>query len=341
MRFLGFTLLCLVLCVTGYGALAYLVNPRGDFATNFFPRVVLPDRAERLRLFEDFARKAPPTGLILGSSRSMKLKPSELDQAFGGRFFNFAVTSARVEDYCAIYAWVRQHGIVPRLLIIGLDVEALHSNDQYKDMLNVPELRAAFEGRRLSAVDRLQEMFAKARDMYKLGYAVDVFRSIRLKWKSTPPAYAFESDGYVRFLRAERGRAAVGSAEFAQSISDCAAQYRGMYKEMSALSPRRRGYLEALVRRAQADGARVLIWITPLHPAALSVIANGTSYVELVRQTVAFADSLRDRYHITVADMHDPAAYGAADSPWYDCVHYDEVAARRITAVLRQRQSAE
>ena len=59
-------------------------------------------REAKLRLFEQFARYAPPTGLVLGSSRSIKLKPSDLKKVFGGRFFNFAVTSSTVEDYGSI-----------------------------------------------------------------------------------------------------------------------------------------------------------------------------------------------------------------------------------------------
>jgi hypothetical protein len=103
---------------------------------------------------------------------------------------------------------------------------------------------------------------------------------------------------------------------------------------MNGLSVTRCHYLEALIRRAQADGADVLIWITPVHPEALSIVEHGTAYGQLVEQTASYLDSLRVRYHIDVADLHDPAAYGASGSYWYDCVHYDEPAARRIIAAM-------
>ena len=48
--------------------------------------------------------------------------------------------------------------MTPRHLVIGLDVEALHSDEQYNAMPNVPELRAAFKGKiRHSAVKRIAE----------------------------------------------------------------------------------------------------------------------------------------------------------------------------------------
>jgi hypothetical protein len=41
-RFLFVTLCSLLLCASGYGAFVYLVNPRGEVAPAYFPRVVLP-----------------------------------------------------------------------------------------------------------------------------------------------------------------------------------------------------------------------------------------------------------------------------------------------------------
>ncbi len=334
MRFLSVTLLSLVLCASLYGAFVYIVNPRGEFAPAYFPRVVLPDREAKLRLFEQFAHNAPPTGLVLGSSRSMKLKPSELEKVFGGRFFNFAVTSATVEDYGSIYDWVRQHGVKPRVLVIGLDVEALHSDEQYNAMLNVPELRAAFEGKKgLPELQRITQALRRTKNSYTLGYFVDAMDSIRLKLWPAPARWSFDSDGYVRYLLSEHQRA-TGTFDYSQAMAESAVRYRKTYQANDRLSARRCAYLEDLIRRAQADGARVLVWITPLHPQALPEVERGTPYAQLVEQTAAYLDSLRNRDHIATADLHDPAAFGGSASYWYDCVHYDEPAAQRIIAML-------
>jgi hypothetical protein len=268
----------------------------------------------------------------------MKLKPSDLEKAFGGRFFNFAVTSATVEDYGSIYAWVRQHGVKPRDLVIGLDVEALHSDEQYNAMLNVPELRAAFEGKTgFSIRKRMAQTLKGAKNVYKLGYFLDAMSSIRLKLWPTPARWSFDSDGYVRYLLSEHQRA-TGTFDYPRVMAESAARYRKTYQEMTRLSMRRCAYLEELIRRAQADGARVLVWITPLHPQVLQEVERGTAYAQLVEQTAAYLDSLRKSDRIAAADLHDPVAYGASGSYWYDCVHYDEPAAQRIIARLAGSQ---
>jgi hypothetical protein len=80
----------------------------------------------------------------------------------------------------------------------------------------------------------------------------------------------------------------------------------------------------------------VLVWIPPIHPQALPEVERDTAYRQLVAQTATSLNVLKERYHIAVADLHDPVTYGASGSYWYDCVHYDEPAAQRIVAMLAQ-----
>ena len=53
-----------------------------------------------------------------------------MQAATGFRAFDFAVEGARAEDYLVLYRWVRARGIRPRVVVIGLDVEALHDDDR-------------------------------------------------------------------------------------------------------------------------------------------------------------------------------------------------------------------
>ena len=95
----------LVAVVIAYGLTAYLIDPRGDFAAERFPTVLFDARREKVKSFAKYNEMEPVTGIILGSSRSMKLAGRRLDTATGRRWFNFSVDSARVEDYVAIYNW--------------------------------------------------------------------------------------------------------------------------------------------------------------------------------------------------------------------------------------------
>jgi hypothetical protein len=334
MRFLCGMLLSLAACVLSFGIFAYLTNPRGDFAPSYFPQVVLPDRQTKLQLFQEFATHEPATGLVLGSSRSMKLKPDALNRAFGGRFFNFAVTSATVEDYGSIYSWVRRQGMSPRCLVIGLDLEALHSDDHYELALKVPELRDAFEGRsNVPVTERMARWVSTARSVFSFSYFTDSLQAIALKARPRPPAYSYNSDGYVKYERSEQERLH-GAFDYTKAMTGCAKLYQARYKAMTGLSQRRCKYLEALIRRAQAEGARVIVWLTPLHPDALNEVKRGTAYPQLMAEALDYVELLRVKDHITVVDLHDPVSFGAAGTYWYDCVHYDEPAAERIVAAL-------
>ncbi|MEO8593557.1 MAG: hypothetical protein ABI759_09560 [Candidatus Solibacter sp.] len=336
MKFLSATLLCILGCAAAYGAFVYYVNPRGEFAPAIFPRVLMPDREAKLRLYQDFARRGPATGLVLGSSRSMKLPPPDLNRLFGARFFNFGVTGATVEDFAALYAWARQRGAAPRYVIVGVDVDSLHSDDQYGSTLAVPELRVALEGKAgLTTVERAAFALGQAQDVYKLGYLLDSFHAIGLKFQPVPPRWSFDPDGYVRYRLSEHERA-TNTFDYPKAMGDCAVRYQKRYHEMTGLSTRRRSHLENLVARARHDGAKVILWLTPIHPQTLPDVARGTKYPELLEQTRSFLETLHDRYGASVFDLHDPARYGAAGGYWYDCVHFDEPAAERILAVLAE-----
>ena len=116
-----------------YLAAVRVVDARAKFGDPLkpwlFPTVVINSRTEKMRLFQTCRQAGEITGLVLGSSRAMKLRPADLDRDTGLRFFNFAVDSACAEDYLAIYRWAVAQGARPKLLVLGLDIEALHDND--------------------------------------------------------------------------------------------------------------------------------------------------------------------------------------------------------------------
>src|SRR5687768_13190122 len=116
MRFILHFLAATGLIAGAYASVLVAVDPRADFATGLVPPAILDSRAVKQRLFLDYARSVPVEGLVLGSSRAMKLRPDELGGLLGARFFNFSVDSARAEDYLAVYRWVRGTGASLRFL---------------------------------------------------------------------------------------------------------------------------------------------------------------------------------------------------------------------------------
>jgi len=106
-RFAVLLLALLAALAVLYMVAAVLVDPRGIFGLGLARPVTWNTREAKVELFEKFNRERPVEGLILGSSRTMKIAPGECEARLGKRFFNFCVARAMTEDYLSIYRWAR------------------------------------------------------------------------------------------------------------------------------------------------------------------------------------------------------------------------------------------
>jgi hypothetical protein len=327
-----------------YAAAVRAVDPRGEFGTGVFRVVELDARAEKMRLFRAY-HTGGEIGLILGSSRTMKLRPATLEASTQARFFNFAVDNARAEDDLAIYRWVRRQGVPVKVLVVGLDVEALHDDDRPDPGLvrNDELVQALVQGGLpaqgiLDAVPRPGPLrtLKKYKSMFRIEYLSDAARSVRLFLRpdSRPlPLLEFEPDGYLRYRRWEVQRAA-GTFRFDQDMERCLTKYLGRFDGMSRLSERRRATLRRLVEEAHADGARVLVWITALHAQTEQYLAAHTSYASLLEATRAYQGAIATHDGVLTYDFSRPESYEGSVSGWYDCAHIDEANADRVAYAL-------
>jgi hypothetical protein len=343
MRFLAAFLASVAGCALLYVAAMRLIDPRGEFATGLLPVVELDARAEKMRLFRAYG--PGPVGLILGSSRAMKLRPATLEAEAGVRFFNFAVDNARAEDDLAVYRWVRRQGAAVKVLVVGLDVEALHDDDRPDPgLLRNQELVQALlsEGLPadgvLAAVPRpgLVRTVKKYKSTFRIEYVSDAVRSLRLflRPQARPlPLLEFEPDGYLRYRRWEVQRAA-GTFRFDEDLERCLSKYLGRFDGMRNLSAHRRSYLERLVEEAHGDGARVLVWITSLHSRTEQYLAAHTDYPSLLEATREYQLAIARQDGVVTYDFSRPESYQGTLSGWYDCAHIDEANADRVAVAL-------
>ncbi len=345
MKFLILFLVAAITFSLGYAAFVRLVDPRDEFGTGLFPVVDLDIRVRKMRLFQDYlATSGAPEGLIIGSSRAMKLNPRTLEAATGHRFFNFAVDNARAEDYLAIYRWVRQQNVKIKFLVIGLDVEALHNDDRPEpNLVDNDALVGTLGPERMSEPGLLARFRAyqsirllkKYKETFTIEYLTDALRAVRflMRPQSRPlPLMEFEPDGYLRYRRWERERAA-GSFRFDRELERCFTKSLTRFDNMTQLSPRRRAYVREVVDEARADGARVVIWVTSLHPRTSSYLEAHTGYFALLEATRVYEQALK---HDGVAtyDFSRPESYDGTALGWYDCLHIDETNADRVAMIL-------
>jgi hypothetical protein len=325
MRFLSRFLASLAALSVLYAIGVSIVDPRANFGTGIFPTVVVDDRADKLALASRYPGGID--GLILGSSRSQKLDPAILQAAVGGRFFNFAVSAAEVEDDLAAYRWVREHGQHPKTVVIGLDVNALADTDVAPPAIEKsPTLEAALGGSwpAEGTGTRLRRIARTFETAFTLDYLDDMYHSARTYARRLiigrkAGDELFRADGY------DPGdfypRRPDGTIDDTAHFPRCIADYVKIFGHMKTLGDLRKQYLETLVGEARRDGATVKLWITPVHPLGAEALARETQYPALLTQTRAFLAELRDRYGVETYDFSDPRSYGGTLSGWYDCVH--------------------
>ncbi|WP_216327536.1 hypothetical protein [Deinococcus aestuarii] len=319
------------------GGLLWYVDPRGQFGGGRFPTVTLDARRQKMDLFRAFEEQAPVQGLILGSSRSMKLDPAVFSERTGLRFFNFTVDAAKAEDYLAIYRWAKAQGAPIRRVMLGLDVEALHNdNALFTNFRHNPDLRRMLSAEQGgAALVGVEANVSRFKDMFTVEYLRDTFKVVAARARSEQkvPFMQFTANGYLHYPGRERQRAA-GTFDLTQEVSACLPSYLNIYGGMQSLSPQRWGYLETLVREVQADGGQVEIWISPLHPATTELLANQTRYTQLLGQTRAALASLGRRTGVTVRDYASPERFGSNAQDWYDCAHIDNRGAELLSRRL-------
>ncbi|MBI3635523.1 MAG: serine--tRNA ligase, partial [Candidatus Rokubacteria bacterium] len=134
-RVLGAFLIVAAVSALVYCALVRLVDPYGWFGTGWLPPLAPKVRQDKIAAFRAASTRGAMQGLVLGSSRAIRLDPRVLEAASGLRFFNFTVDNARAEDDLALFRWVRAQGVAPRAVIIALEVETLHDDDDVNPLL--------------------------------------------------------------------------------------------------------------------------------------------------------------------------------------------------------------
>jgi len=326
-----FTLFSVVFC---YFAIVTVVNPRRVFWGRAFPEVMPNSRALKLDLLEKYNRVGAVDLVVLGSSRSMKLSPDVLETLTGERTFNAGVFSAAPNDYLSLYRVMKQRGIVPKTLVIGLDPEALDpATLPAPDFDSNLELTSALNG----TVPNLREKIWHWVLLYKKcltpSYIQDIATSIWIRLKPRPPLFEFQPDGHEED-RVLDTQIQSGVYPRADKLKRCEDSLEAKFDNFREVSPDLEQDLKLLLSEAAADKVQVVLWITPVHPEALDKIMSEPQARANFQNAEAHLIQLGAKFNLPVRDLIDSQTFGGDPNSWYDCVHYDERDADRIAREL-------
>jgi hypothetical protein len=335
MRFLRWFIVAAAL---GFGlmiGLVIVVNPRGEFPGDRFPQPEPNYRALKLANLERYALTHHAEGVILGSSRAAKLDPDDLRRRYDIEFFNMSVLGADAEDYLATWRlFVRREGL-PRILLIGLDADAFARGGRSVQFSHNLLFLSAFSGTSPGRLKRVRHTLRTIRQAVNLDYLHDVARGL---WGTVAPPetrFEFRPDGVLMYPKFDRLRAA-GELELARVVSRCVAKFvtRSLTVDSARFAALRR-----VLEEARAGHTRVIIWLTPFHPALARALAGDSLRREQLASIRELAQSLVSEYGVELHDLSELDSYGGDAGDWYDCVHFGRENARRIEAALAPEAS--
>ncbi len=334
-RFFGLTFLLSLAALTALQCLLLtVVNPRRYFgSSDAFPQVFTNSRRVKTEAFLRFQQEAPVTGLILGSSRSMLLAPAEFDRRTGLRFFNGGVFAGTAEDFLSVYRFARAQGQHPQVVVLGLDPAAIFEGSPSEELAANFALASALEPPAAGPLSWWWHQLKLYKKMLRLQSLVEIATSLHL-WRNPPEERNhFYADGQLHEQTTEKA-IQTGRYDFRRENERSRQRMLESLRNSKGLSARRTRMVEQLIQEAQADHARVIVWMPPLHPAlrqSLTALPEARTADEHAR---AFTLSLAQRYPVQVIDLTDPGAFGGNPDRWYDAIHPSPQDADKIARQL-------
>jgi hypothetical protein len=125
-----------------------------------------------------------------------------------------------------------------------------------------------------------------------------------------------------------------GVYPFAAKIRQCEDSEVGKFHEFIDVSPEMENDLKQLLSEAARDKVRVILWITPMHPEALSKIVSERQAARNFRNAETHLTEIGAMFNLPVRNLTDSRSFGGSPDTWYDCVHYSQIDADRIAKEL-------
>ncbi len=318
-----------------------VVDPYGLLGTGLFVKGTFSDRTVKADLIEKLA--APPKVVVVGSSRSMRVSPTLIEDATGRTAFNAGVNG--IGGAVDVWAFVNYlHDRWPEARFDYLwyvDVETFSNSEIGGRLTGEPRL-LKYAGEGLTSRQHLSSAVAEVlsgvesvlawttvEDSIALLRQQDKASTREVRYRRT-----FLDDGYR--LPHERTPKAARRA-YAKGLQTSLGQYVPIYRDdFERLDPGARQYFEATIALMRELGGSPTLVLTPMHPDLYAEL-RPLGWEERRGWVVDYLRSAQAEYGFTFVDMHDTARFGADLKGFYDGVHMNDVNNDRLLrAVLRE-----
>jgi hypothetical protein len=308
-----------------YGTAVAAVNPRGEFPWQVVQPITSEDPAYKLYLLG--RQPEPPQVLILGSSRSQKVAPADVQAASGLTAFNFALADGFPEDALAIYGGLADE-TRPREIVLGLDLNRLEPRDPWSQ-----RTRYAFGP--LHTDEASPATWAHAfgglyTELYARHAGGALLQQFGLAHYLVPDQVAFEEDGFAHYVPWET---ALERGTFDQDRElDRFIGVRSGYRQFIGLDADHTEAVADLVAEARADNVTVRLWLAPVHPRLEATFGNASypQHVDAARDLLA--SLCQPGVH--AYDYTDLATFGGEPEWFFDGSHMMQENTRRVVQAM-------
>lgn len=322
MRFLWSFLGATALIFGALLAAITVINPLREFSGTRFPARQLNTRQMKGDLFDSVSAQQGPTGVIIGSSRSMNLPPGDFSSITGERFFNFGVFNAAIDDDLAVarYILATRHDI--RDFVVGIDPQSFDPNmNPPIELAHNVRLSTARSGNLGSRWHNAVVNGEAYRDALTVSYLVDVFKSAQSYANPPEPVYSFDSVAVLQYPKADGERKA-GTYSFKDHFANCAATQSTEFRNYDSLGVAKRAMLDSLISEATARGIHVVLWTPPFNPALTAILEKDSAAYTNYQRSLAYMQSLARPPMVTTVANSITSKLPNPDG-WYDCMHFD------------------
>ena len=287
--------------------------------------------------------------VAFGSSRSKQIKASHVGTS---SFFNSGVGAAVLQDHLGIYNIYRKRGLLPDVLIIGLDPWVLnrqHGQTAWETIRgSVVEAATlagvSFQGRAgiFWTPSRLVGLVVPAR---YAELASPSYFQLTLEQLSSLVKNPVDSEYYsttdrqsAKHMILSDGSWVYGSWRRSRTVdqvikaaAESAKRTPDRMDNFERLDPNLRSILEAFIELLVRDGVKPVFFLPPYHPVLYRTISKD---YPIVSEAEVYYRNLAAFHQIPVVGGYDPVVSGCEVSECFDPIHPKPNAVRKIFAAL-------
>ncbi len=248
--------------------------------------------------------------LILGSSRSRRINPKDVNDFLDGYTFNFSVESARPEDYYGILLYLEKIGKVPKNIIIGFDFDILRKGSPHTQFISNNELNFT------NATHTKSRLFFKYLNIDTFKFSIQtIYHNIF----NTKENKKFDSNNGFLFWHQRDDLIKRGEYNHFQKIKiHSKRHFKIVYSngEYGDFSGKRIGYLKAIKSFVKKYNIKLYTYLTPVHCYHLDKIKT---HKPLNNTLVKFKALLATQFNYLDFMVHNK--YNCDEENFYDAVH--------------------